>query len=87
MAREEMDDRALINDLFLRILNRPAKDGDRKSLSLFGGQIEGDHQKLVVQLGRRSGVRDWLELRNGPERIDPVGSSECIEMGKLGQGD
>ena len=63
MAREETDDRALINDLFLRILNRPAKDAEiEKSLSLFGGQIEGDHEKLVVQLGEEeAGIRDWLD--------------------------
>ena len=63
LAKEEMNDRVLINRLFLRILNRPARGVEiERCLSLFGGQIEGDHQKLVEQLGKEEeAIKDWLE--------------------------
>ncbi|MEC9124122.1 MAG: DUF1553 domain-containing protein, partial [Verrucomicrobiota bacterium] len=51
LAKEEKDDRELVNRLFVRILNRPATEKEIKaSLSLFASQIEGDHEELEKKL-------------------------------------
>jgi len=45
LAKEELDNRELIDRLFLRILNRPASEEEiNRSLSLFTETIEGDHK-------------------------------------------
>ena len=51
LAKEEKDDRELVNRLFVRILNRPATEKEIKaSMSLFASQIEGDHEELENKL-------------------------------------
>lgn len=63
LAKEEGDNRKLINRLFLRILNRPASNEEiNRSLSLFTEKIQVDHQDLVAQLKEaESSVKSWLE--------------------------
>ncbi|MFP6900628.1 MAG: DUF1549 domain-containing protein, partial [Opitutales bacterium] len=51
LANEEKDDRKLVNELFLRILNRPATDKEiETSIGLLGEQIAEDHVSLEKQL-------------------------------------
>jgi WD40 repeat protein len=63
LAKEEIDNRDLINRLFLRILNRPASDDEiNRSLGLFTEKIQEDHQNLVSQLKEAEfSIKDWLE--------------------------
>ena len=63
LAKEESNNRDLINRLFLRILNRPASDDEiTRSLILFTEKIQEDHQHLVSQLKEaESSIKDWLE--------------------------
>jgi WD40 repeat protein len=53
MVAREPDDRKLVNELFIRILNRPATEAEIKaSLDSMKG-IDPDHQKLVAALKAR----------------------------------
>ena len=63
LAKEKIENRELINRLFLRILNRPASDDEiNRSLGLFTVRINEDHRDLVSQLEEaESGIKDWLE--------------------------
>ena len=63
LAKEELDNRKLIDRLFLRILNRPASEKEiNRSLGLFTETIEGDHKTLILQLEEaESKIKDWLE--------------------------
>lgn len=73
LAKEETDDKKLINQLFLRILNRPAStDEINRSKQLFAGQIENDHSLLLKNLeNAESKIKDWLQ-RQEKKRNDAI---------------
>lgn len=51
LVKEQKDDRELVNQLFLRILNRPASQEEiTQSLTLLGGRLEKDHGELSLEL-------------------------------------
>ena len=53
-----------INQLFLRILNRPATEDEiKRSQSLFAGQIDGDHSQLIKLEAAELEIKDWLHER------------------------
>ena len=62
LVKEQKDDRQLVNELFLRILNRPAvKKEIEQSLPVFGGQLDQDHKQLTQELDQaESVVKDSL---------------------------
>ena len=62
IAKEAPDHKELINQLFLRILNRPATEDEiKRSQSLFAGQIDGDHSQLIKKLeAAELEIKDWL---------------------------
>lgn len=65
MAKSQKDDKKLINDLFLRILNRPAtKNEIEQSLELFTDQLHNDHQSLTKQLeDEERDIKESLEAK------------------------
>ena len=67
MAKAQKDDHELINNLFLRILNRPASKSEiEQSLKLFADQLQHDHQSLTKQLKEEE--RDIKESLAAKER-------------------
>ena len=76
LAKEETDNKKLINQLFLRILNRPAStDEINRSQQLFAGQIESDHSLLLKKLEiAESKIKDWL-LEQNKKRSDAISVS------------
>jgi hypothetical protein len=65
LANEEKDDRKLISELFLRILNRSATDKEiDASLGLLGKDIEGDHLVLEKQMEKaQAGIKEELDAK------------------------
>ena len=63
IAKEAPDHKELINQLFLRILNRPATGEEiNRSKSLFSSQIDGDHSLLIEKLeAAEFEIKDWLQ--------------------------
>lgn len=61
LAKKIGDDRALIDELFIRILNRPATDVEIDATLASVGQIESDHQQLTKMLTERE--EWWKEER------------------------
>ncbi len=53
LVAKETDDRKLVNEIFLRIMNRPATDKEIDASLKVLGAIDGDHQKLVKALAER----------------------------------
>ncbi len=53
LVGREADDQKLVEELFLRILNRPATKGEVEACRRDFSAIDQDHQKLAEELGRR----------------------------------
>ena len=67
----EGDDRKLIDELFLRILNRHATDSETQAVMNAVGQIESDHEELLAAVSEReayvSSLRPQLEEKRQAE--------------------
>ncbi len=61
LAAQEKDDAKLIDELFVRILNRPATAAEIEASRKILQQVEEDHQKLVQALHKRE--KEWEALR------------------------
>ena len=77
LANDVKDDRKLINELFLRILNRPATDKEiAASIALLGDEIDGDHLVLEKEMEEaQKGVKAELEAKE-KARQDAIAKAE-----------
>ncbi|MBW3539711.1 MAG: DUF1549 domain-containing protein [Planctomycetes bacterium] len=66
LVQQHQDDQALINELFLRILNRPATEAETAATLKETAQIDEDHQKLVAK--RDKAEADWKPVREKREQ-------------------
>jgi hypothetical protein len=84
LAKEELDNRKLIDRLFLRILNRPASEEEiKRSLGLFTETIEGDHEDLIVKLEEaESKIKDWLEKEEKARALAIVNAQKKLNAYK-----
>ena len=73
------DDRMLIDELFVRVLNRPATAGEIEAASNAIAQIENDHAKLVQTLKEREAW--WLEEK--PKRQMQLDAEKADTQSKL----
>ncbi|MDG1325113.1 MAG: DUF1553 domain-containing protein [Opitutales bacterium] len=71
MANAQKDDHKLINNLFLRILNRPASKNEiEQSLKLFADQLQHDHQGLTKQLKEEErGIKESLDAKERERKL------------------
>src|SRR6185437_4229343 len=53
LAGREADDARLVNELFVRILNRPATSKEVEACLKDLQTIDEDHKKLALELGKR----------------------------------
>ncbi len=71
LVKTEPDDKKLVDELFLRILNRPATAEEFSSCLKEFAEIQGDHVHLAEALGRRETevalIRPQLELKRGSD--------------------
>ena len=61
LTKEIDDDKTLVNELFLRIFNRPATDSEIAATQESMNQIDADHQKVTQMLAAREVW--WTEQR------------------------
>ena len=66
------DDNQLVNELTLRILNRPAGDAERKAFADAMSQLDGDHQKLAGVLKARESQLSSLMPELKKRRDDSI---------------
>jgi WD40 repeat protein len=62
------DDHKLIDDLFMRILNRPATETEIKAVLADMGRIDGDHEKLAKAAADRETYFAPIRVKLGKER-------------------
>jgi hypothetical protein len=90
LANEEKDDRKLVSELFLRILNRSATDKEiDASLGLLGKDIEEDHQVLEKQMEKaQAGIKEELDAKEKAraEAIAKAESALKAYQGKMAPG-
>ena len=71
LTKTQADDGKLVDELFLRVLNRPATPEEINSCLKEFSQVESDHTKLAEALGRRETevalLRPPLELRRAAD--------------------
>lgn len=65
LAREEPDDRSLVEKIFLRVLGRPAQAGEVDATLSFQPQQAADHAALTAQLA--AAETDWAASRVAAE--------------------
>lgn len=53
LVASQPDDSQLVNEIALRVLNRPAIASEQKAFADTIGELDGDHQKLVAALKQR----------------------------------
>ncbi len=66
LVKANADDRQLINELFLRVLNRPVTDKEVKSALNTAGLIEPEHKKLLGTLDAKQ--KELAPLMNEQDR-------------------
>jgi WD40 repeat protein len=76
LATSERDDRALINELFLRILNRPATDAEIAACAATMGVIDGDHKNLVTALVKREVEVAAIRVVQEKEREEAIAAAK-----------
>jgi hypothetical protein len=77
LVEAEKDDRKLINDVFLRVLNRPASDSEMKNVLALLTRVDSDNASITNELGP-------LEVKMAPviedlkhKRDDAIGKSKA----------
>jgi hypothetical protein len=65
LVATEPDDRKVVNDIFLRVLNRPASTGEVDSTIEAMSTMERGHLKLIGELGKAEGA--WALTHAGKE--------------------
>lgn len=76
LTAETKDDRQLIDAIFMRVLNRPAKATEIDSVLKLLGEIDADHTALSAKLARAEA--DWKPVRAKleQERTDRIAAAE-----------
>jgi WD40 repeat protein len=73
LVKSQVDDAKLVDELFVRVLNRPATPGEIASCLKEFSEIETDHRRLAEALGKRETEvalqRPKLELRREAEIV------------------
>jgi len=75
LTEEMTDDKDLINELFMRIFNRPATDGEIAATQQSMGQIDVDHQLVTQLLTDRQAW--WAEQRPKLEQAREAAIAEA----------
>ena len=77
LVAREKDDHALINDLFLRILNRPATEAEIKACAASIAVIGQDHKALVAALETREAEIAPIHAEQEKEREEAIAAAKA----------
>lgn len=77
LAKDMADDKELVNELFLRIFNRPATDAEVKITQETMSQIDTDHTKIITMLAEREAW--WKEEKPKQEAARQLTIKEATE--------
>ncbi|MCH2181603.1 MAG: DUF1553 domain-containing protein [Mariniblastus sp.] len=76
LVANRADDKALINELYYRILNRPATAAELEVAQTAFREIESDHQRLLAQLDERREVAAQLKPKLEQQRADLIAQTQ-----------
>ena len=76
LVAAESDNRKLVNELFMRILNRPASEKEIQAALQTTASIEKDHQQLAVELAAREAWWKPVLVRKEQERLDEIAKAK-----------
>ncbi|QDU61490.1 translocation protein TolB [Planctomycetes bacterium Pan216] len=76
LVANEKDDEKVINQLFLRILNRPASETEVKACLDAMGQIGGDHETLVKLLAKREKEYAPIHKKKEEDRLVAIAEAK-----------
>jgi hypothetical protein len=76
LTARDPDDADLINELFLRVLNRPATPAEIESCRLAFAEIDADHKRLAEELGRREMEAAMARPQKEREREAAIASAK-----------
>ncbi len=77
LVAREPDDRKVVNELFLRILNRPATEKEVQATLTTMQSIEKDHQALVAALQKREEEVKPLRAKQEQERETAIAQAKA----------
>lgn len=76
LVAREPDDRKLVNELFLRILNRPATNAEVNATLATMKSVTEDHRKLVAALKQREEEVKPLRVKQEKEREEAIAEAK-----------
>ncbi|MGV3723444.1 MAG: DUF1549 domain-containing protein, partial [Actinomycetota bacterium] len=72
LAKSMPDDRKLVDELFVRILNRSATPAEVNAALAALQEIDKDHQKLVAERAKREAEVKVLRVKQEKDRLDAI---------------
>ena len=76
LVAREADDAKLIDEMFVRILNRPAGPGEIELARQSFREIEADHQKLTAEVATRQSEVDAERPKREKDRLDAIAAAK-----------
>ncbi|MBS0211311.1 MAG: DUF1553 domain-containing protein [Planctomycetes bacterium] len=76
LTAAEKDDRKLVNDVFMRILNRPATEREVEASLRTFRTIEADHAKLAQALAEREAYVAPIREQQEKDRLEAIAKAE-----------
>lgn len=77
LVAAEKDDRKLIGEIFMRVLNRPATAAEIDATLAAWKQIDGDHAKLVAALAQREQEVIPIRAKQEQERTAAIAAAQA----------
>jgi WD40 repeat protein len=76
LVAKEKDDRKLVNDIFLRVMNRPATDREIEASLSSMKTLDADHHKLVTALAQREAAVAVLRVEQEKQRVAAMAQAQ-----------
>ena len=77
LVKSQPDDRKMIEEIFLRVLNRMPKEGEVKAALDSMGKIEGDHEQLVAELAKKEAQMVPIRAEKEKQRLLAIQKAEA----------
>jgi len=76
LVRNETDDRKLVQEVFMRVLNRPAADKEINSALSVMSDVEKEHSRLTAELTKAEASGAITKEKKDKERKDAIAKAE-----------
>ncbi len=77
MVAAQADDKALINELFLKVLNRPASESEITATINAINAIDGDHAVVMKEMGDREAFWKEEKPKLEQQRVDAIAKAQA----------